>query len=34
VRLIKREHGDHFCIAVAGHPEGHLDSSSLDQVSR
>lgn len=24
MRLIKAEHGDHFCIAVAGHPEGHL----------
>ena len=23
VRLIKEEHGDYFCIAVAGHPEGH-----------
>lgn len=23
VRLIKAEHGNHFCIAVAGHPEGH-----------
>lgn len=23
VRLIRAEHGDHFCVAVAGHPEGH-----------
>lgn len=23
VRLIRSEHGDHFCIGVAGHPEGH-----------
>jgi methylenetetrahydrofolate reductase (NADPH) len=34
VRLIRREHGDYFCIAVAGHPEGHQDSTSLDQVRR
>lgn len=38
VRLIRAEHGDHFCIAVAGHPEGHLQHGSdapavaLDQV--
>lgn len=37
VRLIKAEHGEHFCIAVAGHPEGHLQHGSseapdLDEV--
>lgn len=25
VRLIKQEHGDYFGVAVAGHPEGHVD---------
>jgi methylenetetrahydrofolate reductase (NADPH) len=25
VRLIRQEHGDYFCIFVAGHPEGHPD---------
>ena len=28
VRLIRQEHGDHFCIAVAGFPEGHPQSKS------
>lgn len=32
VRLIRREHGDYFCIAVAGHPEGHQDAPDLDKV--
>ena len=26
VRFIRAEHGDHFCIAVAGYPEGHPSS--------
>jgi methylenetetrahydrofolate reductase (NADPH) len=30
VRFIREEHGDHFCIAVAGHPEGHPASHSKD----
>lgn len=25
VRLIREEHGDYFGIAVAGHPEGHVE---------
>ncbi|CAM9925046.1 unnamed protein product, partial [Ectocarpus sp. 12 AP-2014] len=25
VRLIREEHGDYFGVAVAGHPEGHVD---------
>ena len=27
VRYIRKEHGDHFCIGVAGYPEGHSDES-------
>ncbi|KAJ1434432.1 FAD-linked oxidoreductase-like protein [Ochromonadaceae sp. CCMP2298] len=27
VRLIRKEHGDYFCIAVAGFPEGHPQSN-------
>lgn len=26
VRLIREEHGDYFGVAVAGHPEGHVES--------
>lgn len=26
VRFVRKEHGDHFGIAVAGYPEGHIDS--------
>lgn len=25
VRLIREEHGDYFGVAVAGHPEGHVE---------
>lgn len=27
VRYIRRNHGDYFCIGVAGYPEGHADES-------
>ena len=27
VRLIREEHGDWFCVAVGGHPEGHAEAS-------
>lgn len=27
VRYIKKQHGDYFCIGVAGYPEGHADGS-------
>ena len=27
VRYIRKEHGNHFCIGVAGYPEGHSDES-------
>lgn len=30
VRFIKQEYGDYFCIAVAGHPETHLDAPDAD----
>ncbi|KAI8370463.1 methylenetetrahydrofolate reductase-domain-containing protein [Radiomyces spectabilis] len=26
VRYIRKQYGDYFCIAVAGHPEGHIDN--------
>ncbi|CEI89669.1 Putative Methylenetetrahydrofolate reductase [Rhizopus microsporus] len=26
VRYIRKKYGDYFCIAVAGHPEGHIDN--------
>ena len=31
VRYIRELHGDYFCIAVAGHPEGHSSSNSVDE---
>ncbi|GMH48704.1 hypothetical protein TrRE_jg6171 [Triparma retinervis] len=30
VRFIRSEYGDYFGIAVAGHPEGHIDGSGID----
>lgn len=34
VKYIKSKHGDFFCISVAGYPEGHTDSSSVDDDVR
>jgi methylenetetrahydrofolate reductase (NADPH) len=31
VRLIRETYGDYFCIAVAGHPEGHPSSTSQEE---
>lgn len=31
VRYIRLQYGDYFCISVAGYPEGHLDSPSLEE---
>jgi len=31
VKLIRKLHGDYFCIAVAGHPEGHPSSNSVEE---
>ena len=33
VRLIRREHGDYFCIAVAGFPEGHPINAAPLRIS-
>ncbi|ORE11430.1 methylenetetrahydrofolate reduct [Rhizopus microsporus var. microsporus] len=30
VRYIRDKYGDYFCIAVAGHPEGHIDNPDKD----
>lgn len=31
IKFIRQEFGDHFGIAVAGYPEGHITSNSLDE---
>jgi methylenetetrahydrofolate reductase (NADPH) len=31
VKLIRKWHGDYFCVAVAGHPEGHPSSSAGEE---
>ncbi|KAI7901529.1 methylenetetrahydrofolate reductase-domain-containing protein [Cokeromyces recurvatus] len=30
VRYIRKKYGDYFCIAVAGHPEGHIDNEDKE----
>jgi methylenetetrahydrofolate reductase (NADPH) len=32
VKLIRKEHGDYFCIGVAGFPEGHPSNSSTNKL--
>jgi methylenetetrahydrofolate reductase (NADPH) len=34
VKLIRELHGDYFGIAIAGHPEGHPSSTSLEEEMR
>ena len=31
VRYIRQEHGDYFCLGVAGYPEGHCDAEDKSQ---
>jgi methylenetetrahydrofolate reductase (NADPH) len=31
VRYIRSQHGDYFCIGVAGYPEGHADCESIEK---
>ena len=33
VRYIRKQHGDYFCIGVAGYPEGHSDQSHPEHQS-
>ncbi len=33
VRFIREEHGDYFCIGVAGYPEGHPDDAAPARIS-
>lgn len=33
VRYIRKQYGDHFCIGVAGYPEGHSDQSHPEHQS-
>ena len=33
VRYIRKQHGDYFCVGVAGYPEGHADQSHPEHQS-